>query len=192
MTRPTTRCTPSGQRANTRMKLSRYSASGTTHSSGTGARSVETCVVTPRSKLDGSAARITHRAIRLRGEAADGREDRSRQRAGGLVSALQPARRGRMIVEAHDQHEHDVHHHAAREDPLLLVRASTTARSGTGSRAGRAGCRRCWRRRGSTGRARPGGRSPRTTAGAAARSCSARRTARRPRRSAAPTRPKTG
>ena len=54
------------------MKLSRYSASGTTHSSGTGARSVETCVVTPSSRLDGSAARTTHRAMRRAGSGACG------------------------------------------------------------------------------------------------------------------------
>ena len=59
--------TQSGQRAKTRMKLSRYSASGTTHNSGTGARSVETCVVTPSSRLDGSAARTTQRAMRRAG-----------------------------------------------------------------------------------------------------------------------------
>ena len=64
VTRPTNRWTPSGQRANTRMKLMRYRASGTTHRSGTGARSVETCVVTPRSRLDGSAASATHRRMR--------------------------------------------------------------------------------------------------------------------------------
>ena len=46
------------------MKLVRYSASGTTHRSGTGARSVETWVVTPSSRLDGSAASATHRATR--------------------------------------------------------------------------------------------------------------------------------
>ena len=46
------------------MKLMRYSASGTTHNSGTGARSVDTCVVTPSNKLDGSAASATQRATR--------------------------------------------------------------------------------------------------------------------------------
>ena len=49
------------------MKLSRYSASGTTHSSGTGARCVVTCVVTPSSKLDGSADRPTQRHSLLLG-----------------------------------------------------------------------------------------------------------------------------
>src|SRR5262245_11751607 len=45
-----------GQRMNTRMKLSRYSASGITQNSGIAEMSVEMKVVTPSIRLDGTAA----------------------------------------------------------------------------------------------------------------------------------------
>jgi|GEM_PF-6014917 len=47
-----------GRRANTNTNVSRYSASGTTQSNGMEATSVVMNVVTPRSKLDGTAAQV--------------------------------------------------------------------------------------------------------------------------------------
>ncbi len=53
-----------GQRAKTRMNVSRYSASGMTQNSGMGDRSVVMCVVMPSIRLDGTAASNTQRSRR--------------------------------------------------------------------------------------------------------------------------------
>src|SRR5436190_18120666 len=47
---------------NAATNVSRYNPSGTTHSSGTAAMSVDTYVVTASSRLDGTNASITHLA----------------------------------------------------------------------------------------------------------------------------------
>jgi hypothetical protein len=67
-------CGIGGRRAKQRTKERRYRASGTTHRRGIGATSVVRYVVAPRRRLDGTAARATHRA-RLRREGAGRRED---------------------------------------------------------------------------------------------------------------------
>src|SRR5262245_3733833 len=58
------RRTRAGRPANATIKLSRYSASGATHSSGIGAISADRNVVTPNMRLDGTSASATHRAFR--------------------------------------------------------------------------------------------------------------------------------
>src|SRR5262245_51176788 len=45
-----------------RMKLTKYSASGSTHKSGTGAMSVDKEVVTPSNRLDGTKASASQRS----------------------------------------------------------------------------------------------------------------------------------
>ncbi len=49
-----------GRRAKARMKVSRYSISGTTHSSGADAMSAVMCVVTPSNSDDGTNASAVH------------------------------------------------------------------------------------------------------------------------------------
>ena len=52
-------------RANTKMKESKYNASGTTHSNGIDARSVVICVVTPNIRLEGTKAQNIQNIIFL-------------------------------------------------------------------------------------------------------------------------------
>src|SRR6185437_3011531 len=58
-------CTEAGIREKTRMKLSKYNASGATHSRGMEAMSVVIYVVAPSIRLDGTNARITQRNTRV-------------------------------------------------------------------------------------------------------------------------------
>ena len=53
-------CDTGGRVANAALKVRRYSASGTTHNSGTAATSVEMCVVTPIRRLEGTKASASH------------------------------------------------------------------------------------------------------------------------------------
>ena len=55
-------CGSSGRDWNTSTQVNRYSDSGSTHSSGAAATSVEMCAVTAISRPDGTAARKIQRA----------------------------------------------------------------------------------------------------------------------------------
>ena len=62
-------CGSSGRDWNTSTQVNRYSDSGSTHSSGAAATSVEICAVTAISRPDGTAARKIQRARRIHGGA---------------------------------------------------------------------------------------------------------------------------
>src|SRR5437762_10706933 len=61
-------CGNSGRDWNTSTQVRRYSDSGSTHSSGAAATSVEICAVTAIRRPDGTAARKIQRARRIRSE----------------------------------------------------------------------------------------------------------------------------
>src|SRR5258705_12672379 len=61
-----------GQRENTRINVSRYSASGTIQSKGMGDRSTDMCVVVPSMRLEGTAASSTQRKRRKLVTSAEG------------------------------------------------------------------------------------------------------------------------
>jgi hypothetical protein len=62
-------CGSSGRDWNTNTQVKRYSDSGSTHSSGAAATSVEICAVTAIRRPDGTAARKIQRARKLHGGA---------------------------------------------------------------------------------------------------------------------------